>query len=304
MTRQGRKRKKPRLARRLALVLTFACLIQSGWSSTSRGEDAPPAEAKQLESDVLCTELEEQANSRSLPADFFVRLIWKESRFSPQAVSPKGAEGIAQFMPTTAADRGLIDAFDPMAAIAESASYLADLAREFGNVGLAAAAYNAGPNRVRNWLAGISNLPGETIDYVQYITGRPVDDWKVIDTALPRLLEDDKSLQDWCRTLPMTRQVYHPTSMRKPSTRPSRPWGVQLTAHFNRSTALATFNKLKRRYESVLGDPEPMVIRYRNPGFGRKARYGVRIGFESSAAAKKLCNRLRARGGACGVIKN
>jgi hypothetical protein len=293
----------PRLSRRLALLLTFACLTQSFWSSTSWGKE-PSSEPEALKPEVLCSELEAQATARTLPPDFFVRLIWKESRFNPQAVSPKGAEGIAQFMPGTAADRGLVDAFDPMAAIAESASYLADLATEFGNVGLAAAAYNAGPSRVRNWLAGTVNLPGETIDYVRYTTGRPVDDWKVVDTALPSLLEEGKSLQGWCRALPTTRHVYHPTSEGQPSAGPTRPWGVQLTAHFNRTTALATFSRLKTQYTSVLGDPEPIVVRDRNPAFGRKARYAVQIGLNSSAEAKKLCDRLRARGGACGVKKN
>ena len=111
----------------------------------------------------------------------------RESRFNPQAVNPKGAEGIAQFMPGTAAERGLENPFDPMTAIAESASYLADLAAEFGNVGLTAAAYNAGPERVRDWLAGQSSLPWETV--LQFITGRPVEDWKGADTVLPKLLE-------------------------------------------------------------------------------------------------------------------
>src|SRR3989304_4879591 len=82
--------------------------------------------------DIVCPIMQQQAEVRGLPPMPFVRLIWKESRFNPQAVSPKGAQGIAQFMPGTAAERGLEDPFDPMTAIAESASYLADLAAEFG----------------------------------------------------------------------------------------------------------------------------------------------------------------------------
>ena len=58
-------------------------------------------------------------------------------------------------MPQTAAMRGLIDAFEPLQALRESASYLRELRTTFrGNLGLAAAAYNAGPGQVEAWLAG------------------------------------------------------------------------------------------------------------------------------------------------------
>ena len=49
---------------------------------------------------------------------------------------------------------------------------------QFGNFGLAAAAYNGGPTRVRNWLAGRSRLPKETRSYVLRVTGRSVEYWK------------------------------------------------------------------------------------------------------------------------------
>jgi soluble lytic murein transglycosylase-like protein len=58
---------------------------------------------------------------------------------------------VAQFMPATANWRGLSNPFDPLEAKAESAKLLRDLRREFGNLGLAAAAYNAGSGRVRDW---------------------------------------------------------------------------------------------------------------------------------------------------------
>ena len=83
-----------------------------------------------------------------------------------------------------------------------------------------------------------------------------------------------------------------------------RPWGVQLAAHFNANAALAIFAQVKKQYASVLAEQEPTVVRYRNPSFGRKARYAIRVGFDSLAEAEKLCDRLRARGGACGVTKN
>ena len=57
--------------------------------------------------EIVCPLMQQQAEERGLPPMPFVRLIWRESRFNPNAVSPKGAQGIAQFMPGTAADRGL-----------------------------------------------------------------------------------------------------------------------------------------------------------------------------------------------------
>ena len=62
--------------------------------------------------------------------------------------SPKGAEGIAQFLPSTASWHGLADPFDPTESLWHSAAYLRELLNRFGNLGLAAAAYNAGPARV------------------------------------------------------------------------------------------------------------------------------------------------------------
>jgi soluble lytic murein transglycosylase-like protein len=95
--------------------------------------------------------LEQAAAKNGLPLDFFVRVIWQESRFNALAVSPKGAQGIAQFMPRTADWRGLSDPFDVSAALKASASYLRDLRTRFGNLGLAAVAYNADPQRAQDW---------------------------------------------------------------------------------------------------------------------------------------------------------
>src|SRR5262249_27603883 len=100
-------------------------------------------------------------------------LIWQGGRFDPAAVSRAGAQGVAQFMPGTAIWRGLSNPFDPLEAIAESAKLLRDLRRDFGNLGLAAAAYNAGPARVRDWLAGRRARPGGTRPSVRLVTGHP-----------------------------------------------------------------------------------------------------------------------------------
>ena len=127
---------------------------------------------------TLCGIVESSAKTEGLPVAFFTKLIWRESAFRPTAVSPAGAQGVAQFMPGTASERGLVDPFDPASAIPASAKFLGELKRRFGNLGLAAAAYNAGQTAVGNWLAGKGSLPFETQDYVLAITGRDAEDWR------------------------------------------------------------------------------------------------------------------------------
>ena len=122
--------------------------------------------------------IEHTADASGLPVDFFLRLLQQESGLDHRAVSRAGAQGVAQFMPATAAERGLVDPFDPFEAIPKAAEFLCAQRVAFGSLGLAAAAYNAGPQRVRNWLAGRSSLPQETRSYVMKITGRSAEDWR------------------------------------------------------------------------------------------------------------------------------
>src|ERR1700751_2121957 len=134
------------------------------------------------EQETLCLTIESAARANDLPLGFFARVIWQESRLRWDAVGPvthKGrrALGIAQFMPDTARERGLLDPFDPVQALPKAAEFLSELRNQFGNLGLAAAAYNAGPRRVREWLAGAGNMPEETRNYVQAITGTSIEDW-------------------------------------------------------------------------------------------------------------------------------
>jgi soluble lytic murein transglycosylase-like protein len=121
--------------------------------------------------------VEAAATSAGVDVNFFKRLIRQESGFNPNAISHAGAQGIAQFMPGTAALVGLDDPFDPRKALPKSAELISSLHQRLGNEGLAAAAYNAGEGRVRAWLAGRSSLPVETQNYVAAITGRSVTEW-------------------------------------------------------------------------------------------------------------------------------
>ena len=87
------------------------------------------------------------AAANHIPASLLASLLSHESGFNPTAVSGAGAEGIAQFMPSTAAGLG-IDPYDPTQAIAGAAHLLGAYTQRFGSYGLALAAYNAGPNAV------------------------------------------------------------------------------------------------------------------------------------------------------------
>ena len=127
--------------------------------------------------EAVCLAIGHEAFANGLPVEFFTRLIWQESRFNPNARSHKGAEGIAQFVPGTARWRGLSNPYEPFTALRESARWLGELRAQFGNLGLAAAAYNAGPGRVQNWLSHAGELPGETRAYVRIVTGRSAEEW-------------------------------------------------------------------------------------------------------------------------------
>jgi soluble lytic murein transglycosylase-like protein len=125
----------------------------------------------------MCETLAEAAQTHNLPVGFFVRLINQESGFNPEAVSPVGAQGVAQFMPRVAEEWGLRNPFDPHQALVASARFLRSLFDQFGNWGLAAAAYNGGMGRVQKWVDKRGKLPDETRHYVMTITGVPADKW-------------------------------------------------------------------------------------------------------------------------------
>jgi hypothetical protein len=306
---------------RIALLALLVALLSA--PLPVRSEDAPqgaPASNKTQQGasankdtaakpkpfvDAVCPLMQEEADAMGLPAMFFVRLIWKESRFNPEAVSPKGAEGIAQFMPGTAADRGLDDPFEPKSAIVHSASLLADLRTEFGNIGLAAAAYNAGAERVHAWLDGRSNLPAETINYVYFVTGRDAEEWKLPETNLPDAFKmPAEDVVESCRQLAplVVRAVYETEPLTASGA--WRPWGIQVSTSFSKARALSMFARLKQRYASVLSEREPFVRPERNLSRGRRNLYMVQIGADSRDDAGKLCAKLRSRGGACIVQKN
>ena len=137
----------------------------------------------QISVDELCNALAASAQNNDLPIPFFANLIWQESRLRDDDVSKKGAQGIAQFMPKVATEKGLDNPFDPLQAIPASARFLRELRLQFGNLGFVAAAYNAGARRVAEWLERRGELPRETRNYVVRVTGLSVDAWRSMAVA-------------------------------------------------------------------------------------------------------------------------
>src|SRR5258708_2298032 len=132
---------------------------------------------RQPSRDLVCSAVASVALANNLPIPFFANLIWQESSFDSKTISRAGAQGIAQFMPQTAVEVGLINPFEPIHALNAAGKFVSDLRKQFGNLGLAAAAYNAGPRRITDWLAKRGDLPGETRNYVIRVTGRPAEEW-------------------------------------------------------------------------------------------------------------------------------
>ena len=114
--------------------------------------------------------------------------------------------------------------------MAASAAYLDDLRTMFGNLGLAAAAYNAGEDRVRDWLAGTGSLPYETQDYVYSITGHGHDEWKAEGARFDiPAIGGSGTFADQCRSLVMRELSPQAIEVKQANW---KPWGVLLTAEF------------------------------------------------------------------------
>lgn len=249
----------------------------------------------------LCRAIEHVAVQSRIPPDYFARLLWRESLFQPEAVSPKGAEGIAQFIPSTATLRGLENTFDVVQSLEASARYLRDLGERLGNYGLAAAAYNAGEGGLSRFLA-TGRLPLETQDYVFAITGHPAETWKTSPPAIAAPpLDPRKPFRDACVDLAISRVIREPVLT---GTADWAPWGVQLAGHYNPAVALSLFDRAVRRLPAPHNAERALIVRQRGGNFGYRPRYAARIGRETRADADALCGVARASGVACIVFRN
>ena len=260
--------------------------------------------------EAMCLMVESAARAANLPLEFFARVIWQESRFQTDAVGPvtrsgQRAQGIAQFMPGTASERRLLDPFDPVQALPKSAEFLGELRDQFGNLGLAAAAYNAGPRRVQEWLAGTGYMPQETRNYVSAITGSTVEEWA---NAGRNGKMPERTPASSCRELmALLKRAPNPfvAGLEQHITlAAAKVWGVQLAAGFNRDKALAMYARAMKRLGAVIGDQDPSLLSSVMRTRGSHMFYQVRIGADTRPEADDLCNRIRRAGGACFVLKN
>jgi hypothetical protein len=270
---------------------------------------APEPGARPGGHDSICLMIESAARANDLPVEFFARVIWQESRFQPQAVGPitrsgQRALGIAQFMPGTAAERRLLDPFDPVQALPKSAEFLRDLRAQFGNLGLAAAAYNAGPQRVRAWLAGTRTLPGQTRNYVSVITGRSADDWAKSKDVGPAQAPAAPNCELMLALLRQAPNPFVEELQHRVDTVAASPWGVQLSAGFSRDRALTAYARIEQRFRDVLTGHDPTLLSTTLRSRGSNAFYQVRVGAETRDGANVLCGQIRRAGGACMVLRN
>ena len=276
----------------------------------------------------VCEALAKAATTNDLPVDFFTRLIWQESHFKPDAVSRKGAKGIAQFMPATARSSGLEDPFNSLEAIAKSGELLRGLRVEFGNLGLAAAAYNAGSGRVRGWLGGRRRLPQETRAYVRFVTGRSVEEWtaghnpvemtsvEAVPCNLPaattlfqpkpdiseprpeRLIQPEPDISE-PRLAPVIQPEPDPS---EPKPESVNPWAVVVVGGPTPEMALARYREWQSKYPAILADREPHVII--RGILGEMGAAQVRVRQDSRAGAEKMCAALLAAGTYCDVLRD
>ena len=250
----------------------------------------------------VCRTIEAAAGAAELDAGFLARLLWRESLFDAGAVSPAGAQGIAQFMPDTARLRRLADPFNPAEAILASAVYLKELEGRFGNLGLAAAAYNAGEAGLARHLAGQGALPGETRAYVLAITGHPAAAWRAAAQGGPRpapdlALDPERPFREACLARAEGRGGI-------PALRPSlEPWGVVVAGQDVREAAERRARALSVGPDAPLAGERIDYTHERFPGM-RVPRYFAQVGRSTRAEAETLCTRLRLAHVGCMVRRN
>jgi hypothetical protein len=287
----------------------FACVLVLALAATDlkAQEAAEPSDgqtSRQVQQSV-CMLVESAARAHGLPVEFFVRLIWQESRFKPTAVGPltrsgRRALGIAQFMPGTAAERNLLDPLNPVEALPKAAEFLKDLRDQFGNLGLAAAAYNAGPGRVRAWMTGASSIPAETRAYVWAITGNSVDEWAKGGDVKAKT-ESGVSCETLMAKLKQPPTTFLAALQQRVVAGAIQPWGAILGAHRSRPEILDRYAALQQRFSAVLAGRDPILL---ERGRGSLPRYQVRVGADSRAAANDICKKIHSSGGDCVVLRN
>lgn len=260
---EGQKRVRDARGWASAAIGAAAALVLLG-SSLSSAE-----QQKSNQPQLICRMVDTAAESYRVPASFLTRVLWQESGFRTNLTSPAGAAGVAQFMPETAAERGLEDPYDPYLAIPQAARFLAELLVRFRNLGLAAAAYNAGAAGVTKWLRGEANLPTETRLFVLAVTGHDAEEWR---TGLRDIPADGERQNCIGITAGLSRQKPALAFSHSASTR-MEVWQVRLDEFLAKAVRL------------------------------KSQRPGTVPISSSNRAAESLCERIRAMGAPCAVYE-
>ena len=137
----------------------------------------------------------------------------------------------------------------PWKLLQHSAAYLRKLLNRFGNLGLAAAAYNAGRGRVGAWLTNHRALPAETRNYVALVTGWTADEWA--SSSPPEKAETTIPQGVPCTRL--ANLILAPKQERQRIAAYIPRWGIQLAAHLSESTAWAIYRDRLKRFGSLIG---------------------------------------------------
>ncbi|MEM8554788.1 MAG: lytic transglycosylase domain-containing protein [Pseudomonadota bacterium] len=247
----------------------------------------------------ICTVIGDAAVEHGLPQDFFARLIWQESLFDAFAISHAGAEGIAQFMPMTALRRGLANPYNPAASLVASAAYLADLRDQFGNLGLAAAAYNSGEDRTQAFVTQSRPLPRETRGYVATITGLDAITWRdgpPADAIERMRLPGEGSFHSRCVDLASTRSL---APLGRPSGGGQGGWLAVVGTHDNRA-ALANRLDQAVALNPILRLHKPQIARRRVSGLSTMA-YVAYVRVPTRERAEILCQDVKRARTSCAV---
>ena len=162
-------------------------------------------------------------------------------------------------MPGTAAERNLLDPLNPIEALPKAAEFLKDLRSRLATLGLLRAAYNAGPGRVRAWMAGTASMPGQTRAYVLAVTGNSIDAW-----AAGRDVASKTESGISCSML-MAKLKQPPTTFlgalqQRVVAGAIQPWGAILVAHQSRSEILDRYAALQRRFAAALAGRDPLYL--------------------------------------------
>ncbi|TFL18682.1 lytic transglycosylase domain-containing protein [Jannaschia formosa] len=249
----------------------------------------------------LCTQIEAEARMHDLPPGFLARLLWQESRFDSNAVSPMRARGIAQFIDSTARLRRLKNPFNPAEAVARSAEYLGEMARRYGSLGLAAIGYNGGERRAEGWLAGTGGLARETRDYVLIVTGHSAEAWRDgppedVDYAL----DGEMPFREACIAMAAERRV---TPLAPPPPQIA-PWGAQVAFGTTRSAAHAAWTRLRPACRSAAPEERLDYVPVRRRGPGDRIYLMLRVGADTRAEAEQVCRAVSRAGCPCRAFRN